>query len=96
MFRVLYLLHIDTQANTHRPTHTHKQTHAHTEIEEERRPVAGTVGEQENQREILQLVAFTRLLLDPAPQCSMLMCLGVSSRTHRDGGVETASRRDRR
>ena len=50
----------------------------HTEIEEERRPVAGTVGEQENQREILQLVGFRRLLLDPAPQYSMLMHLGVA------------------
>ena len=72
-----------TQANTH----IHKQTHAHTEIEEERRPVAGTVGERENQREILQLVGFMRLLQDPAPQCSMLMCHGVNSRVSRLGAA---------
>ena len=33
---------------------------------------------QENQRELLQLVGVTRLLLDPAPQYSMLMHLGVA------------------
>ena len=63
----------------------------HTEIEEERRPVAGTVGEQENQREILQLVGFTRLLLDPAPQYSMLMHLGVASRVSRLGAAGRCS-----